>query len=228
MEKISKLKFRFNKLFYFLFKERFKKTIDFSFPKNINRWDLIKDIINLKGYKSYLELGCDDDHSFDKIKIDYKIGVDPYSGGNFKGTSDFFFSQNKRKFDCIFIDGLHEYDQVCKDLENSLSCINKKGVIFLHDALPENIHQQAVPRYKAVWTGDVWKSIVNFRARDDCDIVTCKIDHGVSIVRKTLNKDKLNINTKNFKDLKFKDFYNNYQKYLRVIDYDEIFNYLKK
>ena len=70
MEKINKLKFRFNKLFYFLFKERFNKTIDFSFPKNINRWDLIKDIINLKGYKSYLELGCDDDHSFEKIKID--------------------------------------------------------------------------------------------------------------------------------------------------------------
>ena len=52
-------------------------------------------IINLKGYKSYLELGCDDDHSFDKIKIDYKIGVDPYSGGNFKGTSDFFLNLTK-------------------------------------------------------------------------------------------------------------------------------------
>ena len=93
MEKINKLKFRFNKLFYFLFKERFNKTIDFSFPKNINRWDLIKDIINLKGYKSYLELGCDDDHSFDKIKIDYKIGVDPYSGAISKVRAIFFLTK---------------------------------------------------------------------------------------------------------------------------------------
>ena len=182
----------------------------------------------INNFKSYLEIGCDDDYSFKKINVPEKIGVDPYSGGNFKGTSDQFFSQNKKKFDCIFIDGLHEYDQVCKDLENSLNCINEKGIIFLHDALPANVHQQAVPRYKVIWNGDVWKSIVNYRTRDDCDIVTCKIDHGVAIVRKIYNKDRLNINTKNFKSLKFKDFYNNYQKYLRVIEYDKILNYLEK
>ena len=34
-----------------------------------------------------------------------------------------------------FIDGLHENDQVCKDLENSLNCINENGIIFLHDAI---------------------------------------------------------------------------------------------
>jgi len=227
LEKINKLKFRFNKLFYFLLKERFNKTIDFSFPKNINRWDLIKDIINLKGYKSYLELGCDDDHSFDKIKIDYKIGVDPYSGGNFKGTSDFFFSQNKRKFDCIFIDGLHEYKQVCKDIQNSLDCLEDNGIILLHDSLPATIHQQAVPRYKIIWNGDVWKAVVNFRTKLDCDIVTCKIDHGVSVVRKVKNKKKLEIDIKNFQNLKFEEFYNNYENYLRVLDYENVIKYIQ-
>ena len=228
MEKINKIKFKFNKIYYSLFKERFDKSINFNFPEGINRWDLIKKVIKTHNFKSYLEIGCDDDYSFKKIDVPEKIGVDPYSGGNFKGTSDQFFSQNKKKFDCIYIDGLHEYDQVCKDLENSLNCVNEKGIIFLHDALPANVHQQAVPRYKVVWNGDVWKSIVNYRTREDCDIVTCKIDHGVSIVRKIYNKDRLNINTKNFKSLKFKDFYNNYQKYLRVIDYDKILNYLEK
>ncbi len=228
MEKINKIKFKLNKIYYNLFIDKFNKSINFNFPENVNRWDLIMKIIKVYNFKSYLEIGCDDDYSFKKIDVPEKTGVDPYSGGNFKGTSDEFFLQNKKKFDCIFIDGLHEYDQVCKDLENSLNCINEGGIIFLHDALPANVHQQAVPRYKIIWNGDVWKSIVYFRTRNDCDIVTCKIDHGVSIVRKIPNKDLLNININNFKNLKFEDFYNNYQRYLRVIDYDVIFNYLEK
>lgn len=228
MEKINKIRFKLNKIYYNLFIDKSNKSINFNFPENVNRWDLIMKIIKFYNFKSYLEIGCDDDYSFKKIDVPEKTGVDPYSGGNFKGTSDEFFLQNKKKFDCIFIDGLHEYDQVCKDLDNSLNCINEGGIIFLHDALPANVHQQAVPRYKIIWNGDVWKSIVYFRTRNDCDIVTCKIDHGVSIVRKIPNKDLLKINVNNFKNLKFEDFYNNYQRYLRVIDYDVIFNYLEK
>ena len=60
------------------------------------------------------------------------VGVDPFSGGNIRMKSDDFFLQNKQSFDCIFIDGLHEYDQVCKDLENSLNCVNEKGIIFFN------------------------------------------------------------------------------------------------
>ena len=228
MEKINKIRFKINKIYYNLFIDKSNKSINFNFPENVNRWDLIMKIIKFYNFKSYLEIGCDDDYSFKKIDVPEKTGVDPYSGGNFKGTSDEFFLQNKKKFDCIFIDGLHEYDQVCKDLDNSLNCINEGGIIFLHDALPANVHQQAVPRYKIIWNGDVWKSIVYFRTRNDCDIITCKIDHGVSIVRKIPNKDLLKINVNNFKNLKFEDFYNNYQRYLRVIDYDVIFNYLEK
>ena len=228
MEKINKFRFKINKIYYNLFIDKSNKSINFNFPENVNRWDLIMKIIKFYNFKSYLEIGCDDDYSFKKIDVPEKTGVDPYSGGNFRGTSDEFFLQNKKKFDCIFIDGLHEYDQVCKDLDNSLNCINEGGIIFLHDALPANVHQQAVPRYKIIWNGDVWKSIVYFRTRNDCDIVTCKIDHGVSIVRKIPNKDLLKINVNNFKNLKFEDFYNNYQRYLRVIDYDVIFNYLEK
>lgn len=226
MEKFDKLKLKLNRIYYFLFKDRFNKKINFEFPENINRWDLIRKIIYLKSYNSYLEIGCDDNQSFNNININHKIGVDPSSGGNFKGTSDYFFSINNKKFDCIFIDGLHEYQQVCKDIENSLSCLNPNGIILLHDTLPPNIHQQAVPRYKRTWNGDVWKAIVKFRTNQNYDIVTCKIDQGISIIRKTENKKKLDIKIKNFKNLKFKDFYYNYNNYMRIIDYENIFDYL--
>ncbi len=229
MEKINKFKFRINKLYYSLFKEKFNKEINFDFPQNINRWDLIKEIIKIRNFSSYLEIGCDDDHSFNNITVNDKIGVDPYSGGNFRGTSNFFFSQNNRKFDCIFIDGLHEYDQVCNDLENSLNCLKENGIILLHDSLPANIHQQAVPRYKIIWNGDVWKSIVRYRIKNDCDIVTCKIDHGVSVVQKIINKKPLkNIDILDCKKLNFKDFYENHKEYMRIMSYKEVIDYISK
>ena len=104
-----------------------------------------------------MEIGCDDNYSFSQIEVEKKIGVDPYSGGNYKGTSDEFFLRNSECFDCIFIDGLHEYDQVYKDIINSLKFLNEGGIILLHDCLPPSIHQQAVPRYKRTWNGDVGK-----------------------------------------------------------------------
>ncbi len=226
MESKKKIKFKINKLYYFLFKERFHKKINFSFPKNINRWDLIKKIITIKKFKTYLELGCDDDNSFKKINVDFKIGVDPYSGGNFKGTSDFFFSQNNKKFDCIFIDGLHEYNQVCRDIQNSLNFLNVGGIILLHDTLPTTLHQQAVPRYKMMWNGDVWKAIVNFRTKLDCDIITCKIDQGVSLIQKNSNKKLLSLKVKDFKKLKFKDFYENHEEYMRIFSYEDVIKYI--
>ena len=227
MENFNKKIYFLNKIYYLLFKERFNKKISFDFPKNINRWDLIKRIIKEKKFNSYLEIGCDDDYSFSQIEVEKKIGVDPYSGGNYKGTSDEFFLKNSECFDCIFIDGLHEYDQVYKDIINSLKFLNEDGIILLHDCLPPSIHQQAVPRYKRTWNGDVWKAIVNIRTNANYDTVTCYIDHGVSIIRKQKNVDRLNLNINNFKNLKFKDFYYNYKKYMRLMDYKNIFDYLK-
>jgi hypothetical protein len=227
MENFNKKVYFFNKIYYLLLKERFNKKISYNFPKNINRWDLIKRIIKEKRFNSYLEIGCDDDYSFSQIEVEKKIGVDPYSGGNYKGTSDEFFLRNSDCFDCIFIDGLHEYDQVYKDIINSLKFLNKGGIILLHDCLPASVHQQAVPRYKKIWNGDVWKAIVNIRTNADYDTITCYIDHGVSIIRKQKNVDRLNLNIDNFKNLKFKDFYYNYKKYMRLVDYENIFDYLK-
>ena len=228
MEINNKLKFKYNQILHFLFKERFKKKINFNFPKFITRVDLIKKIIKIKNFSSYLEIGCDNNQVFSQIAINDKVGVDPVSGGNFRGTSDLFFFNNVKKFDLIFIDGLHEYDQVCRDISNSLRCLNSNGIILVHDTLPSSLHQQAVPRYKNTWNGDVWKSIVSFRIRPDVDIVTCLIDHGVSIIQKKKNNNILNLNVINFKNkLKFKDFYNNYSSYMRIMNFDEVLNYLK-
>ena len=70
-------------------------------------------------------------------------------------------------FDIIFIDGLHHYEQVKKDIINSLNCIEENGVIILHDCIPKSYLEQAVPRSQHLWTGDVWKAFVEIRTKNN-------------------------------------------------------------
>ena len=169
-----------------------------------------------------MEIGCFEDETFNKINIDKKVGVDPNSGGNVRLTSDNFFKINKDRFDIIFIDGLHAFDQVKKDITNSLSILNKDGVLLLHDCLPQKIRDQAFPRAHEHWNGDVWKVIVECRTLKDIDTYTCLADQGIGVIFKRPNQNILNLNYKNFKKIKFKDYYYNYKEYMNLIDVKDL------
>ena len=80
MEKLSKLNKIFNRLYYNLFIENFNKKIKYNFPLNFHRWDLIDYLIKKNNYTDYLEIGCDQNQLFSKIKIKNKVGVDPLAG----------------------------------------------------------------------------------------------------------------------------------------------------
>ena len=220
MEKLNKINKLINKIYYNIFIENFKEKIKNNFPENYYRWDLIKYLINKNDYKDYLEIGCDQNQLFSKIEIENKTGVDPESGGNIKTTSDDFFLSNTKKFDIIFIDGLHMYQQVKKDIINSINCLNDDGIILVHDCMPDSLAKQAVPRFKLKWNGDVWKAIVDLRQNKDLDIYTCEMDEGIGIIKKNNNSEILKID-KPINKLKFKDYYNNYKNYLRVISIEE-------
>ena len=188
----------------------------------MKRTEIINLLIQNIDAKKYLEIGCDKDQIFSNILIDFKIGVDPVQGGNVRKTSDDFFKNNLDKFDIIFIDGLHEYEQVNKDINNSLKALNDGGIILLHDCMPKSYFHQAVPRSRMSWNGDVWKNIVEARANPEIDTYTCFADEGIGIIFNRLNRNKLIINKKNFKKLKFRDFYYNYREYLNIISAEEI------
>ena len=222
MEDLNPIKLFLNRIFYFLFIERFNKRLSFNFPVDIFRWDLIQHIINKYNCTTYLEIGCDKDQSFSRIKINKKVGVDPISGGTIRDTSDNFFIKNKDKFDIIFIDGLHHYEQVIKDIYNSLDILNDNGHILIHDCLPRTIAHQAIPRYRGSWNGDVWKSIVELRTKSNLEVFTCEIDFGVGVIRKKNNTNPLDIKINDFKKLKFKDYYHNNKEFMNVISYDQI------
>ena len=220
MEKLNKFTKIFKKTYYQVFIENFKGKLNYNFPSNYYRWDLIEYLIKKNNYSDYLEIGCDQDQLFSKVKIKNKTGVDPSSGGNVRKTSDDFFKDNKDKFDIVFIDGLHIYDQVKKDILNSVNCLKENGIILVHDCMPDNMSKQAVPRYRMIWNGDVWKAIVDLRQKEDLEIFTCAIDQGIGIIKKNKNSSILKIE-KSIHKLKFEDYYNNYKEYLRVISLEK-------
>ena len=211
------------RFFYFLTNERFSKKLNYDWHKTSSRFDIINKIIKKKEFKSYLEIGCQSDINFSKIIVNKKVGVDPQSGGTHRMTSDAFFEQNNSNFDLIFIDGLHLYEQVLRDIDNSLKILNDNGVILIHDCLPSKIWHQTIPQTHSSWNGDVWKSIVKSRTREDIDTYTIKADQGLGLILKRKNKDILNHEIQNFKRLTFKEYYTNHNKFMRIIDENDIF-----
>ena len=157
----------------------------------------------------YLEIGCDNNICFKSIPVINKIGVDPNRGGNIKVTSDNFFKNNKNRFDVIFIDGLHIYEQCRRDVINALKVLDKNGYIFLHDMTPRNWAEENVPRLKnTLWTGDIWKVAIELSKTKGIDFFVINADMGVGALRKKEENIVYHDDFENLKDLKFKDFLN--------------------
>lgn len=163
------------------------------------RTEIINRLITKNGYKSYLEIGIGDAANYNQISCENKSNVDPCFD-NYDSqaearivnrcTSDEFFERNTEKFDIIFIDGLHEYEQVHRDIINSLNVINEGGVVLCHDMLPPTEwHQRPPSEYTGgEWNGDCWKAIARLRAEEtDLSIITIDTDWGVGVIRKKEN-----------------------------------------
>ena len=153
----------------------------------MKRNEIIQRLINKNVYKSYLEIGIGSGRNFSSIKCKVKDGVDPRGGGNYLMTSDLFFKIIKRnkKWDIIFIDGLHIEDQVDRDIQNSLKHLSDDGIIVMHDCNPSTHRLQVVPRQQRAWNGTVWKSFVKLRCnRNDLFMCVVDTDHGCGIIKK--------------------------------------------
>lgn len=159
------------------------------------RTDIINFLIKKYNFKNYLEIGVASGTNIQNVKIENKDGVDPGLGRysdlsklvNYKMDSDSFFStiDSNKKYDFIFIDGLHHSNQVDKDIENSLKHLSETGVIMLHDTIPSSFEAQIVPRIQTRWNGDVWKSVVNLRYKNqNLYIMTLDTDEGCTLIKR--------------------------------------------
>ena len=157
-----------------------------------------------------------------KLIFKKKIGVDPVSGGNLRMTSDHFFKENKEKFDLIFIDGLHVYEQVIKDIFNSINILKENGIILVHDCLPRKLWYQTPTRMSDTWNGDVWKAIVECRTVEYIDTYTCLADEGIGVIKVQKNNNLLKLKLSNFKNLKYKEYYLNRESLMNIISVEKL------
>lgn len=153
----------------------------------MKRYDIIRHLIEQRGYKSYLEIGVLENETFNNVPLDVKHGVDPNGCGTHTMTSDEFFANHcEQSYDIIFIDGLHLAEQVTKDIENSLTHLNSGGIIVVHDVLPEQEWQQNETGISGKpWVGTVWHAIADLRCeRDDVSICTIDTDWGCCLIKR--------------------------------------------
>lgn len=163
------------------------------------RIDIINHLITKFDYTDYLEIGVHGGQCIRNIYALRKDGVDPGAETrippevNYPMTSDAFFEQiaADKKYDIIFIDGLHHDTQVYKDIKNAMLHLNEGGTIVCHDMSPNweiNQRKKPVPGVGA-WNGDCWKAWVKLRTElTDWSMEVVNTDHGVGIIRAGYNK----------------------------------------
>tara|TARA_R110002126_G_scaffold290225_1_gene446720 strand:- start:5460 stop:6053 length:594 start_codon:yes stop_codon:yes gene_type:complete len=156
----------------------------------MTRTEIINSLIKKYGYKTYLEIGVNTPaqpgYNWVGVEIDTKHGVDPNVDTTYRMESDEFFNNHiTQKYDIIFIDGLHLFEQVYKDITNSIENLNEGGIIVVHDCNPITEITQRRIRASDAWHGDVWKSIVKLRVENPkIDVCTVNTDEGCAILKK--------------------------------------------
>ena len=157
------------------------------------RASLINHLITKLGYKTYLEIGVRDGNCIEQVIAAEKTGVDPAASVevDYKMTSDEYFKQLPvdKKFDIIFIDGMHTEAQAKKDVLNALKHLSANGSIVMHDCNPpDEFSQREVYAYKGsypVWNGTVWKAWLYFRCKDrELDMNVVDTDWGCGVIQR--------------------------------------------
>lgn len=109
---------------------------------------VIEFLAHLPQIKTYLELGVRCGRTIKRVAslVDKAVGVDlSYNALSIdieenmtlhETATDNFFASNNDKYDLIFIDASHHYEQVKMDLFNSIQILNEGGLIALHDVNP--------------------------------------------------------------------------------------------
>lgn len=206
----------------------------------MKRTDIINKLIEKNKFNTYLEIGLDNPKgNFIFINCQDKESCDPFfvedhnkydvtfsndlpeyikNSLTYRMTSDELFEKLDKKYDIIFIDGLHTEEQCGKDIINSLKHLNRGGYILVHDCLPPDENHQKVPRIQGAWNGDVWKCIPELE-KQLIEYETIDTDYGCCLIKYNENYENLNYLDKS--NYCWKDFVENRNKLMHVITVKE-------
>lgn len=204
------------------------KVFDWNWQeKGYNRIALVTYLVQkARGWDTdYLEIGCASNSLFHSVPAHNKVGVDPARGGTHRMTSDAFFAQNTQQFDVVFVDGLHEYQQVRRDALHALKCLKTGGWVAFHDFLPVSWKEHHVPRLQSSWTGDCWKHAVELSHASGIELKILEIDHGVGLIRKVSDTFEVPDMSAELAAAEFDRFVSEVER-LPIVSFDEAIAYI--
>ncbi|SDC06877.1 Methyltransferase domain-containing protein [Sphingomonas sp. YR710] len=153
----------------------------------MSRVSVIQSLVDCFDRPNYLEVGVEDGFTFHTIKAARKIAVDPVFRFEMPTTpitdsleyhqipSDDYFGARKAtdpKFDVIFLDGLHTFEQILRDTLNAVESLAPNGVIVIDDVWPTSYAaslpstddmlrvREASPDGSVAWMGDVYRVVM--------------------------------------------------------------------
>jgi hypothetical protein len=163
----------------------------------MNHVEILQYLIDKYQFKSYLEIGVTGGLGHLKINCQTKesndiVDYNPIFNVKYDITylmpSDEMFAKMPidRKYDLIFIDGMHDEDYVDRDIINALKHLNSNGFICLHDVIPlSSMSQTSYECFNSemAWNGTVWKSITKLQNNNLEFYTVINDDSGLTIIK---------------------------------------------
>jgi len=165
-----------------------------------HHYDLLQRIHQHHRPRTYVEIGVAEGYSLGMAAPGTRVvGIDPSPAlvsplGDHVAvhelTSDEYFATRDLvadlggPVDLAFVDGLHHFDAVLRDVANLERHSASASAILLHDTVPIDAASATRERRTPVWTGDVWRAVVALRdARPDLAIATLDVaPSGVTVI----------------------------------------------
>jgi hypothetical protein len=125
--------------------------------------------------RTYLEIGVNEGQSLRLARPATRaVGIDPEprvqragAAAVFALTSDDFFAEHDLRavfegvpLDLVFIDGMHLFEFVLRDLINVGRYAVPTTTVLLHDCYPISAETATREHLTFLWTGDVWKIVL--------------------------------------------------------------------
>lgn len=156
--------------------------------QRVRRWQVLQTLLDMFERPRYLEICVFKGTTFHQLSAMRKVAVDPRFNFDWEAerrergagteylqvTSDVYFGSivdPDERFDVIYLDGLHTFEQTLRDLTNALSHLADGGVIVVddvkpssfHASLPDQAHFRKLREYvndkRGQWMGDVYKLV---------------------------------------------------------------------
>jgi hypothetical protein len=220
------------------------------------RHERLNALARINSASTYLEVGVFQGETLEKVNVPCKVAVDPKFMFDYKSlasptlhfhqvTSDVFFETQAtkfQKFDLIYLDGLHTFEQTFRDFQNSLNFSHEKSIWLIDDTCPTSWlaslrnHLFVKMIYALInaktrsWMGDVYKTIFEIHSQYmEMNYATFS-GHGQTAVwfEKRNDADIINLIEKPVNSICYLDFTKHKEAYMKISSAEDIFDSISR